>query len=408
ACDRGGAQDEASSDDPMLEALADTLLPRLERLSRLRALRPVELERRTTEQVREYVDSQLEEELPASELEGIRNTYAFLGLVPDSLDLRALLLDLYAEQIVGYYDPTEKKLFVVEGVGAAAVMPVLAHELVHALQDQHINLDSLIARERGNDRQSAAQAAIEGHATLVMFSLLAEDVAQNPVDPATLPNPADQLRPGLEAQTSDFPVFRTAPRILRETLLFPYVAGSRFVQDLWRSQPEAERSAPIGAFLPQSTEQVLNPIGRFVEVRDDPTDLLLEDAPATDGAGNTSASDRWTAEYENGLGRLEVGLFLEEHLGIGADSAAEGWDGDRFRLLRSPGGERALVWYSIWDDDASADRFARAVREILASKLDRAGSVTRIPIDGRAGVRVTLARPALTEDVAVPGVRIAH
>jgi hypothetical protein len=228
------------------------------------------------------------------------------------------------------------------------------------------------------------------------------------VDPAALPNPADQLRPGLEAQTSDFPVFRTAPRILRETLLFPYVGGSRFVQELWRSQPEGERSAPIGAFLPQSTEQVLDPIGRFVEVRDEPTDLLLEDASATNGAGNSAASNRWTAEYENGLGRLEVGLFLEEHLGIGADSAAEGWDGDRFRLVRSPGGEHALVWYSIWDDNASADGFARAVREILATKLQRAGSVERVPIEGLPGVRVTLAPPAMSAPVAAPRVRIAH
>ncbi|MCI0433312.1 MAG: hypothetical protein L0271_06655, partial [Gemmatimonadetes bacterium] len=230
----------------------------------------------------------------------------------------------------------------------------------------------------------------------------------SPVDPAALPNPADQLRPGLEAATTDFPVFRKAPRIIRETLLFPYVAGSRFVQALWRSQPETERSAPMGAFLPQSTEQVLNPIGRFVEMRDEPTELRLADEPAPGGAGNTAPSDPWTAEYENVLGRLEVGLFLEEHLGIGADSAAEGWDGDRFRLLRSRSGERALVWYSIWDDDASADRFAHAVREILTSKLDRAGSVTRIPIDGRPGVRVTLARRGMTEDIAAPGVRIAH
>src|SRR5690606_21489386 len=105
-----------------------------------------------------YVEAQLTDEMPPEELEGVHATYALLGLIPDTLDLRALLLDLYTEQIVGYYDPETKTLYAVEGVQREALRPVLAHELVHALQDQHANLDSLISRERGNDRQVAAQA----------------------------------------------------------------------------------------------------------------------------------------------------------------------------------------------------------------------------------------------------------
>lgn len=384
---------EEQGSDPALTALADTLLPRLERISRLEAVRPVVVERRSAAQVRAFVEQQLDDRLPADELEGFRGAYALLGLIPDTLDLRALLLDLYTEQIVGYYDPEAQKLFVVEGVPPEAVRPVLAHELVHALQDQHTSLDSLIAPERGNDRQLAAQAAIEGHATLVMFSLLAEEASNRRVDPATLPNLADQLGPALEAPSSDFPVFRSAPRIVREALLFPYSGGAHFVQELWRAQGD-DRAAPIDSMLPQSTEQVLEPVRRFIDERDEPTELRFDDA------GDASAV------YENGIGKLETELFLEEHLGADARGAAEGWDGDRYQLLRSPDGARTLVWYSVWDDDASADRFHTRLNEILAGPLDGNGTAERASIDGRPGVRAVIGQTTLPTDTPMPAVRI--
>lgn len=390
-----GTQEQGG--DPALTAMADTLLPRLERISRLEALEPVVVERRSRAQVREFVERQLEERLPPDELEGVRLTYTMLGLIPDSLDLRALLHELYAEQIVGYYDPDDRKLFVVEGVAPETVRPVLAHELVHALQDQHTNLDSLIARERGNDRQLAAQAAIEGHAMLVMFSLLAEEATGRPVDPVMLPNLGDQLGAALEAPSSEYPIFRSAPRVIREALLFPYVDGASFVQQLWRSQGEANRTAPLDSLIPQSTEQVLDPEARFILERDEPTDLRFDD----DHAG-------WSVAYENGLGQLEMGLFLEEQLGAEARGAAEGWDGDRFRLLRSAEGVYALVWYSIWDDDASAERFRARSSEVLDGPLGREGVAERISIDGRPGVRVVMARSALPANMPWPGVRVVE
>jgi hypothetical protein len=89
--------------------------------------------------------------------------------------------------------------------------PILVHELVHALQDQHANLDSLIAKERGNDRQTAAQSAIEGHATMVMVAYMAEEASKAPVNIQTLPDIAESLRPAIEGQNSQFPVFQKAP-----------------------------------------------------------------------------------------------------------------------------------------------------------------------------------------------------
>jgi hypothetical protein len=369
--------EESPAASSNLQAMVDSVMPRLQVLAGLAQKGPVTVELQPRDSLGRYIEGKLAEELPAEELDGIRAVYVTLGLIPAALDLRALLLKLYTEQVVGYYDPATKKLFVVQNAQIDAVQPVLVHELVHALQDQHTNLDSLIARERGNDRQSAAQAAIEGHATMVMFAYLAEQQADAPVDPRSLPDIGAQIRPSLEQQNAQFPVFQSAPRILRETMLFPYSAGAGFVQKLWIRPLESgfgdPYPAPIGDRLPESTEQVLHPDSRYLVARDAPSDLSIS---ATTG----------TAIRENGLGELEISVLLEEHLGAAAKNAAEGWDGDRYRLIKGDA-EPTLLWFSVWDDAGSADRFASAYRQIGA-KRGRKVSVERVDISGRPGVRI--------------------
>jgi hypothetical protein len=359
--------------------MVDSLLPEVERVSLLEDVSPVRVAERTPAEVRLFVERKLDEEMPPAELEGMRRAYVRLGLLEPDLDLRRLLLDLYSEQIAGYYDPHEKTLFVLRGASVASLRPVVAHELVHALQDQHANLDSLISRQRGNDHQTAAQAALEGHATLVMFAILAEDRSGGPVDPVTLPDPASQLRPAFEDPSGQFPVFGNAPRVIRETLVFPYAAGASFVQQLWRAAGAvANRRAPLGELLPQSTEQVLHPLQKFVPVRDAPTRLRL------DGFGD------WRPVYTNTLGALETGILLEEHLGR-LEAPAWGWDGDRYVLLDRPDGAEALLWISVWDDSASADTFAARMRDVLADgAVDRTGVVERFRLEDRPAVRVRI------------------
>ncbi len=373
----------AADNAAALEAVVDTLLPRIEQLSGMQSLRPVRIERRSATEVRAYVEGQIADELPPERLDAIRRTYALLGLVPDTLDMRALLLDLYTEQIVGYYHPGDDVLYVVDSVPVDALTPVVTHELVHALQDQRADLDSLISPARGNDRQMAAQAALEGHATLIMFALLATDSQGNPADPLTLPNPAAQLRPALQSPQSQFPVFRRAPRIIQETLLFPYIAGSAFVQALWSTQ--RDRPAPLGDWLPQSTEQLLHFERAFLAARDEPAELRFADMEGR-------------VLYENSFGELETRLLFEQHLGRPDSVAANGWDGDRYRLIEGYGTD-ILLWASVWDDAASADRFVDALGRV-ASRLGLYLRIDRLPLDSLPAVYAVLARDSV--EVTMP------
>lgn len=360
-----------------LARMVERILPALERLSGLDRVEPLRVRRQSRDGAREYMRRRMAEEMPPEELDAARRTYVALGMLPDTLDLEALLVDLYTEQVLGYYDPGERTLFIVTGQNAGDLQSVMAHELVHALQDQHTNLDSLIARERGNDRQTAAHAAMEGHALLVMFAFLAEQATRQPVDPTTLPDPAQEMAGAIDAQNSEFPVFRRAPPVIRETLLFPYVSGAGFVHALWSSvRPRERYPAPLDSLLPQSTEQVLRPRERFVQMRDEPITVTVPAPPA-----------HWRVVRQNDFGQLETALFLTQHLGPGARTAADGWGGDAYVLLNRDGND-VLDWWSAWDTDDEADRFADAVLRAAAARTGRQVMVQRRPVSDRPGVRV--------------------
>src|SRR5207248_2630345 len=136
---------QTKEDDAALRAQVDSLIPALERLSGLPSHNVIKLGTKTRAQVRDYVVHQLAKEMPPAEMNGIQASYAALGLIPDTLNLHDLLVALYTEQVAGYYDPETKTFYVVQGTSRETLRPVLAHELVHALQDQHVNLDSLIS-----------------------------------------------------------------------------------------------------------------------------------------------------------------------------------------------------------------------------------------------------------------------
>ena len=221
ACDAQERSDPTlvTSSDPELAAEVTTVLPELAERSGLTLLRPVRAELRSRDELEAFLAERLDEELPAAEAEGLRDAYAMLGLVPHDLDLRQLLLSVYGEQVAGFYDPRSKTLFVMDDQDGATRETVLVHELVHAIQDQTTRLDSITAKERGNDRQLAAQAAIEGHATLIMFEQIMTQQGL-PMDMAAVPDFSSAIRPALEAMRSQFPALASAPPVLQESLLF--------------------------------------------------------------------------------------------------------------------------------------------------------------------------------------------
>jgi hypothetical protein len=364
------------SSDPELAELAESLLPDLAARSGLPLLAPVRLERRSRDQLVRYLEAKLDEELSVEDARESVDAYALLGLVPPDLDLRGVLLGLYTEQIAGFYEPDSTALFVMDDQASSDLEALLVHELVHAIQDQNADLSALTGPDVGNDRATAAQAAIEGHATLVMMEFMAEQMVGMKLDLALLPDFAAQLRPALEAMRSQFPALAGSPRVIQESLLFPYLEGAGFVQALWS---RGTRVAPFGENLPRSTEQVIER-----ELTDRPFEVTLD-------VGGAEVVD------DDVLGRLSMGVLIEEHLGEAHLGLASGWEGDRYALVELEDGTRGLVWYVLSEDVASRDRFVDGIGQVL----DRFGGPASLERVEAAGHPATLLLIGRLADVTV-------
>ncbi len=341
-----------SPGDELARRVAEAV-PGIEKATGLKFKTPPRYEARTRDQVREFLLRKLTEENPAQQLANEERALKLFGLIPDTLDLKKLFLSLYTEQIVGFYDPATKTLYVVQDAPKDLLGVTVSHELVHALQDQYIDLDSLYkANQPQADRQLAVQAVIEGQATYEQMSAMLGGDANIA---ARLPGGWDKVREMIRDAQGSMPVFATSPTVVQETLIFPYLSGAEFVRRFESERPGQD----LLKDLPASTEQLLETKAFFGTPKDDPTIVTL---PALRGA---------TSDYDSQMGEFGTRILVYEHVKDQhiAFQAAQGWDGDRYALLRTPQGA-GIAWVTVWDTPMDAAEFVDAMAE---STLQRYG-----------------------------------
>lgn len=344
-----GCRRAPEGDGPYAREVAQAI-PRIESATGLTFKQPPKVEVRSREQVREFLVRKFDEEASTQDIAGEESALKLLGLIPDSLDLRKFLLAVLTEQVIGYYDPAAKVLYIVQGADEQTVNITVTHELVHALQDQYLNLDSLQKSTTESDRLTAAQAVIEGQAQFEQLSIMLG--GSNNI--ALRVGGRDKIREMIRENQSAMPVFATAPMMIQESLLFPYLSGADFVT---RYKERGGNATSLFANLPRSTEQILHTPAYFGTPTDEPSTVAL---PAPRGA---------TKVYENGLGEFGLRLFLYQHLKDEsyASRAAAGWDGDRYVVVQGAGG-RGIVWASAFDTPLEAAELSDAMTRATAKR----------------------------------------
>lgn len=357
ACDRRRRSGAAAYDNKVAQSI-----PEIERATGLKFKAPPKLELRSRAQVREFLLRKFDESTPAEQLRGEEVAYKLFGLIPDTMNLRSFLLELLTEQIVGYYDPSTKVLYVVDGAPEDLIGITITHELVHALQDQYLNLDSIQRLQGNSDRQAAAQAVLEGQATYEQMKIMlgGGNLATR------IPGGWDRIRETIRESQSSMPIFANAPMAIQESLLFPYLSGAEFIR---RFEQHRGNASPLDS-MPVSTEQVLSETAYFGVPRDAPTDVVLP-------------GRRDPATHEETLGQFGTRLLLFQHLKdhTAAVGAAAGWDGDRYRVVGAGSG-RGIVWVSVWDTALDAAQFVDALGQAIGRRYR-----TDAPTVARNGTR---------------------
>jgi len=336
-------------------------IPRIEKAVGVPFKTPPKFAIRTRAQVRDFLVAQLDDSAAQRDLAGKEAAYKALGLIPDTMNVRQMYLDVLTEQIIGFYDPKTKVLYLMNGAPDDVVSPTIMHELVHALQDQYFNLDSLQHQQGNDDRLAAAQAVIEGEA---VYEQMESTVGGSGNVAARLPGGRDRLR-DLVRESQMTPRFSAAPMVVQEEMLFPYFNGADFIARFKAHEPG---KLPFRD-MPQSTEQLMHDRAYFAMPRDAPVSITLPRIPG--------------AIYENTFGEFGTRLFLFAHLRDQelASRAAIGWGGDRYVVVRTPSGT-GVAWILAWDSAIDAAEFVDALGQATQQRLHSGN-----PTIGGDGVR---------------------
>jgi hypothetical protein len=288
-------------------------------------------------------------EYTAEDVEKDSLILSLFGLLERDYDLYNLYIDLYSEQIAGFYDDETKEMVVVQGENfLGPERMTYAHEFTHALQDQYFDLENGLKISEENCKTNseycaAVQALVEGDATLTETLWL--------IDNSTMQDKKDLLE---FYQSYNSPIFDSAPEFLKEDFLFAYKQGLSFVQTVYdqggyAAVDQVYKSPPV------TTEQILHPQSY---PDDQPVSIEIGDLASVLGSN-------WEEIDRNNLGEWYTYLVLSKPINKDfaltdpdAADAASGWGGDQYVILRtSDSKEAALVTLSQWDSNAEAKEF---------------------------------------------------
>jgi hypothetical protein len=309
-------------------------------LRELSILKAVKSGAQSRADIERMIIKNLDDETTPEEMHASEVLLRAFGLAPKEFAYRSFLIKLLTEQVAGYYDPKVQQFYLADWIELEGQKPVMAHELTHALQDQHFNLKRFEKWPKGDsDAELAAHALIEGDATLAMTLYMAKN-----------PLVALAFIRSLGSQEIATEQFKQAPRALRESLLFPYEEGSAWATQLYK-RGGWEMVSQAFTKLPQSSEQILHADKYFSY--EAPKKLTLPDFKAVLGP----SFKRFDYDVNGEWGYF---LILDEFLKNSTESkqASAGWGGDRFALYEtSKPDETFVAQLTAWDTPQDAREF---------------------------------------------------
>jgi hypothetical protein len=331
--------------------------------------------------VESYLTEKFNEDEDAKRMQRGEIVLKKFGLLDRDFSLKPFMLALLKEQIAGYYDSKTKTVYLLDWIDPETQKPVLVHELTHARQDQHTDLEkwndqtpSDLSHNAIEDNDHLAKdeldtartAVLEGQAMAVFI-----DYSLKPTGRTLIKNPEviDELEKGMDAN-DDSPVLARAPLLLSETLLFPYKEGLSFEQDVWMDKGRKAAFTGVLDHPPASSWEVMNP--RVYEQGKQSPLLVLPDV-------HPLLNARYRPYDIGQVGQLDLKI-LAEILGgdAGAKQLTPAWNGGIYWAGQSLAAKTAeeqastksiaLMYLSAWKNSASAHAFARMYADELGRK----------------------------------------
>jgi hypothetical protein len=337
---------------------ADEVLHQMSEITGLQLRTPLKKSLRSREQIRAYVVAEMNDDKnPAERYAGQRSAEAF-GLLPKGFNLDSFMVDLLTEQIAGLYDPKAHEFYVADWLPAADQKMVMAHELTHALQDQHFRIEDWAKAARPNDdAELARESVLEGSAMAAMVDYLLQSTGRSLQD---LPDIDPSMLIGDMEST---PMLKKAPPFLKDALIFPYLDGLNFSAAVLRPDGWSALSG-IFAKPPVSTQQILHPA--LYKSGKIPLKVIVPSMDKDVGAD-------WTKLEDNIMGEFGWKEVLKQFLGEErATPLSSSWNGDRYVVYEHNKTKRLLlITHLDLATEADTAHFFAAYSEALGKKYEK-------------------------------------
>jgi hypothetical protein len=316
-------------DPEEFSAAADEVLQEVSEITGLKQIAPLKKTLRSRDEIRAYVIREMQEDrTPQERYADARSAEAF-GLIPKGFPIESFMVDLLTEQIAGLYDPKAREFYIADWIPLDDQRMVMAHELTHALQDQHFQIEDWVKAARPNDdAELARESVLEGSATAAMIDYLLKGSGHSVENlPAFDPSV-------FTGDLSKTPKLQEAPQFLKDALIFPYSDGLTFSAAILKPSGWRGISA-VFAKPPLSTQQIMHPA--VYQSGKAPAQVNLPSFAKLLG-------DDWTKLDENVMGEFGWKEVLKQFLGEAtAKPIAAAWSGDRYVLYEQKQSKRLIL-----------------------------------------------------------------
>ena len=360
------ATPSVGTSNPEFLATADAVVKEMSQITGWGLKTPLKKSIRSRADIHAYILKQMDDEKDAKERYASARSAEAFGLIPKGFNLDTFLVDLLTEQIAGLYDPKAHEFYIADWIPADEQRMVMAHELTHALEDQHFDIEPWVHAARPNDdAEMARESVLEGSA---MAAMLEYELKGKGLKLRDLPEFDPSVFVGDLAET---PVLKKAPPFIKDSLMFPYFSGLTFSMSVLKSDGWPAFTA-VFARPPVNTQQILHPEMYFANRA--PAPLKVELPAAAPG-------ENWVLLEENSLGELGwkevLKQFLDEER---AKETAAGWDGDEYASFEQKNTKHLMLFARIrLADIVAASRFFTEYADALEKKYPERTDVSRRP-----------------------------
>jgi hypothetical protein len=387
----------APARDPGLNAVVLKLQEEVAQLRGLPFKATVPAEIQSQEGFARFLDGQIDEAMPEVMNSHYGAIVKRLGLYSGPLtNFRDTAKAVMSSQVAAYYDPKAQMFYsLMQNMPEPMLHMMFAHELYHGLQDQYFGLEKYLPMKSeggpalNSDQTTARQAVVEGEASYIMSMYMMKQMAQKePTRELMAPVVRMQSQMDMEKikammklpQVSELTggslndaiaASESIPSFIMESMVGVYLKGLGFVFAI-QEQGWSEVEKLYTEYPPQSTEQILHP--EKWQAREAPSEIAF---PAL---AKVPALKKWELLTTDIVGEFQWRIiFREQGLGAEAESAAAGWDGDRYLIFkRKDSDATSMLMSTSWDSAAQAEEFASAYRRLLTNKYAGTSEPSRV------------------------------